>query len=337
MAQYNLNQDDEALVSFKKVISEYASTEEAKQALESIKNIYLDRGDSQGFMAYAGTTPLGNYSAAEQDNIMFQAANNRYLKGDAQGAFESINAYFDKFPKAIHDKEAKFIRAESLVKLGRPLEAVADYEYILNDWTSDYTERSLVSISKLFLDQKKYNEAIVYLKRLETTADYKVHYTYALNNLLKAYSELKMSDDVLKYVQLVKESDKASEEEKNSVDLYAGKAYLLKGDTEQAVKAFNSVVSKTKTLAAAEAKYNLAAIQYEKKDYKTSTKTCFDLINNMPSYDYWVAKAFILLSDNYVALKDNLQAKSTLLSIIDNYEGKDEIVATAKEKLQKIK
>ncbi len=97
------------------------------------------------------------------------------------------------------------------------------------------------------------------------------------------------------------------------------------------------VVSKTKTVAAAEAKYNIALIQYEQKDYKTSTKTCFDLINNMPSYDYWVAKAFILLADNYVALKDNLQAKSTLLSLIDNYEGKDDIVPTAKAKLEKIK
>ncbi|WEK20304.1 MAG: tetratricopeptide repeat protein [Candidatus Pedobacter colombiensis] len=337
LVQYNQNQDDAALESFKKVIRDYASTEEAKQALGSIKNIYVDKGDSQGFIAYAGTTPLGNYSSAEQDNILFQGANNLYLKGDAKGAFEAINAYFDKFPKAIHDKEAKFIRAESLVKLGRPNEAIPDYEYILNDWTSDYTERSLVSISKLFLDQKKYNEAIVYLKRLETTADYKVHYTYALNNLLKAYNALNMPDDVLKYVQLIKESDKASEEEKNSVDLYAGKAYLLKADTTLAVKSFNNVVSKTKTLAAAEAKYNLAAVQYAKRDYKTSTKTCFDLINNMPSYDYWVAKAFILLSDNYVALKDNLQAKSTLLSIIDNYDGKDDIVPTAKAKLEKIK
>jgi len=337
LVQYNQDQDDAALESFKKVITEYASTEEAKQALESIKNIYVDRGDANGFITYANTTPIGNYSVADQDNIVFQAANTRYLKGDAQGTVESVNAYFDKFPKAIHDKEAKFIRAESLVKLNRPDDAVPDYEYILNDWTSDYTERSLVSISKLFLAQKKYNEAIVYLKRLETTADYKSHYSFAINNLLKAYSALNMPDDVLKYAQLSKTSDKASEEELNSSDLFAGKAYLSKADTASAVKAFTSVVGKTKTLAAAEAKYSLAEIQYAKRDYKTSQKTCFDLINNMPSYDYWVAKAFILLSDNYVALKDNLQAKSTLLSIIDNYDGKDEIVATAKEKLEKIK
>ncbi|MCY1551309.1 hypothetical protein D9M68_876290 [compost metagenome] len=145
-----------------------------------------------------------------------------------------------------------------------------------------------------------------------------------------------MADDMIKYADLMHNSDKASEEEKNSSDLYVGKAQLIKADTALAVKAFNNVVSLTKTQAAAEAKYNLAAIEFAKGDYKTSQKTCFDLINNMASYDYWVAKTFILLSDNYLAQKDKLQARSTLLSIIDNYEGKDEIVATAKEKLAKI-
>ncbi|MCY1531926.1 tol-pal system protein YbgF [compost metagenome] len=184
--------------------------------------------------------------------------------------------------------------------------------------------------------EKKYNEAIVYLKRLETTADYKANYSYAINNLIKAYSALGMADDMLKYAELIRTADKASEEEKNSSDLYSGKAYLIKADTVQAIKSFNNVISKTKTIAAAEAKYNLAAIQYAKGDYKTSQKTCFDLINNMPSYDYWVAKSFILLADNYLALNDKLQAKSTLLSIIDGYEGNDDIIPTAKEKLAKI-
>lgn len=336
LVQFNQDQDEAALESFKKVISDYPSLPEAKQALESIKNIYVERGDAGGFMTYAATTPLGNFSQSEQDSFMFQAANNLYLKGDAKATLEAVNAYFDKFPKPIHDKEAKFIRAEALVKLGRSADAIADYDYILNDWTSDYTERSLISVSKVLMEEKKYNEAIVYLKRLETTADYKANYTYAVNNLLKAYNALNMADDMLKYAAIIKNSDKASEEEKNSSDLFAGKAFLLKSDTVQAVKSFNNVVAKTKTLAAAEAKYNLASLQYAKGDYKTSQKTCFELINDMPSYDYWVAKSFILLADNYIALKDKLQAKSTLLSIIDNYEGKDEIVPTAKEKLANI-
>src|SRR5690606_36297008 len=64
LVQYNLNQDDAASETFKKVINEYGSTEEAKQSLESIKNIYIDKGDSQGFIDYAGTTPIGNFTVA---------------------------------------------------------------------------------------------------------------------------------------------------------------------------------------------------------------------------------------------------------------------------------
>jgi TolA-binding protein len=336
LVQFNQDQDDAALETFKKVIKDYPNLTEAKQALESIKNIYLDRGDGSGFMAFAATTPLGNYTLTEQDNIVFQGANNLYLKADAKGAYEAVNAYLEKFPKAIHEKEAKFIRAESLVKLGRNDEAIIDYDFILNDWTSDYTERSLIGVSKMLMKEKKYNEAIVYLKRLETTADYKTHYSFAVQNLLKAYTELNMADDMLKYAENTRKDEKSSEEDRVSASLFSGKAYLIKADTVQAIQAFKQVVAKTKTLAAAEAKYNLAKLEFAKGDFKVSQQTCFDLINNMPSYDYWVAKSFILLSDNYLALKDKLQAKSTLLSIIDNYEGEDEIVSTAKEKLAKI-
>jgi hypothetical protein len=57
----------------------------------------------------------------------------------------------------------------------------------------------------------------------------------------------------------------------------------------------------------------------------------------MPSHDYWVAKTYILISDNYIGMKDIFQAKSTLQSIIENYEvDDDDILITAKEKLKKL-
>jgi TolA-binding protein len=336
LVNYNQDKDAEALEAFQRVVKEYPTTDEAKLSLESIKNIYLDKSDADGFLAYANTTSIGNLSTAEQDNIIFQAANNRFLKGDFQGAFESVNAYFDKFPKPIHDKHARFIRAESLVKINRPDEAIPDYNVILNDWTSDYTERSLISISKLYLNQKKYNEAIVYLKKLEIASEYKANYGFAVNNLMIAYSQMGMPDDVLNYVTIVRAFDKASAEDKYRAGLYAGKAYLAKGDTTTATKEFSEISTKTSTAVGAEAKYNVALLQYLKGDFKTSQKTAFELINKMPSHDYWVAKSFILLADNYIALKDNFQAKSTLQSIISNYEGDDDILPTAKAKLESL-
>ncbi len=336
LIDYNANQDEPALEAFKRVVKDYPATDEARQSLKQIEKIYTDKGDAKTFIDYAATTPIGNYSSAQQDNIMFTAANNLYLRGDFAGAVNAVNAYFDKFQKPVNDKQARFIRAESNVKLNHPEEAIADYNYILNDWTSIYTEKSLLSMSNIYLRQKKYNEAVVFLKHLETNSEYKADYSFAINNLLLSYSEMQMPDEALKYAALVRLNEKSSEEDKYKSGLYAGKAYLLKGDTTNAGKEFNYVVNNTKTVAAAEAKYNVANLEYLRRNYKASQKTCFELINKLGNYDYWVAKTFILLADNYVALKDIFQAKSTLQSVIGNYKGNDEVLPEAKARLDKL-
>ncbi|MFB9843194.1 tetratricopeptide repeat protein [Mucilaginibacter ginsenosidivorans] len=337
LIDYNAGNDDLAIVSFKKVIADYASTDEAKQALKQIEKIYTDKGDAQTFIAYAATTPIGNYTASEQEGIMFNAANSLYLRGDAAGTVQAVSAYFDKFPtKPIYEKQARFIRAESLVALGKPNDAVADYNVILNDWTSAYTEKSLISMAKLYIAQKRYNDAIVYLKKLETTSEYKADYSFAINNLLLCYAQMNAPDDALKYAKLIRDYEKSSQEDKFKTGLYAGLAYLQKGDTTSAVKEFEYTVANTKTIDAAEAKYNIANIEYRKHQYKTSQKTCFDLVKELPNYDYWVAKTFMLLADDYVALKDDFQAKATLQSIIDNYKGNDDILPAARQKLDAI-
>lgn len=336
LVNYDQKNDQAALETFKRVIAEYKSTDEAQQSLKLIQKIYLDMGNATEFINYANTTSIGNYTTSEQDNIMFQAAYSQYLRGNWENAIESVNAYFDKFPKAIQDKQAKFIRAESYKNLGKYAPAIIDYEYILNDWTSEYTERALMSISKIYLSTKQYNEAIVHLKKLEIASEYKANYSFAINNLMVAYAGIKVPDQTLLYVNLVRDYEKSSEEDRNKAGLYAGKAYLLLADTVKAKKEFEGVVKATKSVAGAEALYNVAEIQYQQKDYKASQKTCFQLINDMPNYDYWGAKSFILLADNYVALKDKVQAIATLKSIIENYEGDDEIVETAKTKLKAI-
>ena len=337
LIDYNGGNDDLAIGSFKRVVQDYSSTPEAKQALKQIEKIYTDKGDAQTFINYAATVPIANYTAADQENIMYTAANNLYVRGDWQGTVGAVNAYFDKFPtKPIYDKQARFIRAQSLVNLNRSEEAIVDYNVILNDWTSTYTEQSLIAMSKLYIGQKKYNEAVVFLKKLETNSEYKSDYTFAINSLLLCYAQMEMPDDALNYVKLVRGNEKSSQEDKFKTGLYGGLAYLQKGDTTTAVKEFEYTVANTKTVAAAEAKYNIARVEYLKGHYKTSQKTCFDLVKDLPNYDYWVTKTFVLLADNYVALKDTFQAKATLQSVIDNYKGNDDILPEARRKLDQL-
>ena len=53
------------------------------------------------------------------------------------------------------------------------------------------------------------------------------------------------------------------------------------------------------------------------------------------SSDYWLAYSFILWADIYYARGNNLQAKQTLQSIIDNYDG-EELVSVARQKYDAI-
>lgn len=335
LVQYNKDDTEAAMKTFRRVVEEHATTDEARQAMRSIENIYLDRGDATGYINYATSTNIGDLSKQEQDNLAFQAAHTLFTRGEYQAAVEAINAYFDKFPKPLQEKHARYIRGVSLFRTGHPKEALHDLNIILNDWTSPYTESSLLTAAELHLGLKQYNEAIVHLKKLELTSEYKANYGFAVNNLMVCYFEIGDMEQVIKYAKLIKEYDRASEEDIAKAHLYTARAMLRQGDVESAMKELRPA-AKSQTVVGAEARYLVGQLQYEAKEYDKAIESAFDVINNMGSHDYWVAKCFILLADAYAGKGDDFQAKSTLESIIANYEGDDDIIISAKERLQKL-
>ncbi|NGM64230.1 tetratricopeptide repeat protein [Sphingobacterium sp. SGR-19] len=337
LVQYNKGDTEAAKATFQKVVEQHAATDEAGQALRSIENIYLDQGDASSYIRYATSTNINNLSTAEQDNLAFQVAHSLFARGEYGSAVEAINAYFDKFPKPRQEKHARYIRGVSLYHTGNPKEALHDLNIILNDWTSKYTENTLLTVAALYLGLKEYNEAIVHLKKLELNSAYRENYSYAVTNLMICYFELGDLEQTAKYAKLVKSHNRSSKEEIAKAHLYSGRALLQEGNMEAAMKELNLAALKNQTVVGAEARYRVGRLQYENKEYDKAQETAFDVINNMSAQDYWVAKSFILLADAYGGKGDKLQARSTLQSVIENYEGDDDVIPSAKERLQKLK
>lgn len=337
LVQYNKDDNEAALATFQKVVKDYSKTSEAAQALLSIENIYLDQGDATGYIQYATGTNITDLSVGEQDNLAFQAGRTLFARKQYGPAVEAINAYFDKFPKPRQEKHARYIRGVSLYHTGHPEEALHDLNIILNDWTSEYTENTLMTVASLYLNLKQYNEAIVHLKKLELNSDYKDNYGFAVTNLMICYYELGDYEMMEQYAQLVKDYQGATEAEIATAHLYTAKAKQQQGDKESTLKELNLAALKSKSAASAEARYLVALQQYKNKEYDKAEKSAFDVIENMDSNDYWVAKSFILLADTYARKGNAVQAKSTLESVIENYEADDDIIPEAKVKLQKLK
>jgi len=337
LVQYNKSDNEAAMATFQKVVKDYPTTGEAAQALASIENIYLDQGDATSYIQYATGTNITELSEAEQDNLAFQACRTLFSRGQYGPAAEAINAYFDKFPKPRQEKHARYIRGVSLYHTGHPEEALHDLNIILNDWTSQYTEQTLLTVAALYLSLKEYNEAIVHLKKLELNSDYKDNYGYAVTNLMICYFEIGDFEQMNNYVELIKSYDKVTDAEIATAHLYSAKAFMQQENAESALKELNLAALKSKSAASAEARYRVAEIQYENKQFTKAQESAFDVINNMDSHDYWVAKSFILLADTYARKGDAVQAKSTLESVIENYAEDDDIIPAAKERLQKLK
>ena len=126
-------------------------------------------------------------------------------------------------------------------------------------------------------------------------------------------------------------------QKEGSIEAHAfiGRYYMAQQNYDSALISYQYVLKENKGLLGAEAKYHVALVQAEKKDYKAAQKTIFELNDKFSSFEFWVAKGFLLLAETYIQQKDYFQAKATLQSLIENYDGK-EVIDQCKAKLIEI-
>lgn len=347
---FNLAKDDEAIATMKILSTTFTNSDEARQGLVVLKNILVSKGESDTYFDFIKSLPNMVESASSQDSLTYQSAFNNYkaaLEYFSKKDFTSANRDFTKASKGFGNylnrfaggyfiAKAYYYKAESDNALKAYDEALVGYEYTANAIRSDYTERSTRQTAVIYYLRKNYEKAFEYYAALERIAGNKDNLQLSLLGQLRAAMIMNKMDTATQVSFRYVNSGIATKEGLSDAKLNIARFYMARSKPDSAWADFQYLVKENKEKAiGAEANYNIALIQYLRKDYKTSIKTIFELNDNFGNYEYWVAKAFILLSDNYVAQKDYFQAKATLQSIIDEYS-KDDLKIIALEKLKKI-
>jgi thioredoxin-like negative regulator of GroEL len=170
---------------------------------------------------------------------------------------------------------------------------------------------------------------------LERIASNRDNMAIALLGQLKCASTMQKTDTAAQVAMRYLNSTIAQKEGTIEARYILARYYMQKMQPDSAISHAQFVVKETKNAWAAECKYYQAQVMSYRKDYKNARKQIFELSDNYSSYEFWVAKGFILLADVYLAEKDAFQAKATLQSLMDNYDGED-IKIIAREKLQQI-
>jgi TolA-binding protein len=331
---YNSDQNKLALEINKRIIAEYPKTSEANEALSNMRTIYVETSNIAEFEEYLKNQSI-NISASSLDSALYEAAELRFVKGDCDNASKDFENYLAKYPNAFFKLNATFYKAECDFKKGFFVEALKGYSYVSEQTKSNFTEKSLVKAGYIYSKNEKFEDALNAFLKLEELAEIPSNILEARIGQMRCNYKLKHYNAAIVAAKKVISMEKTSNEMIHEAHLLSAKSYLEDGNDSLAMDEFTLTTKLTKSEIGAEAKYNIALLQYKKGNYTASEKTIDEIIKQVPSYDYWIAKSFILWADNYTAVKDYFQAKATLQSIIDNAEI-PELINEAQQKLNAI-
>ncbi|MFH0865267.1 MAG: tetratricopeptide repeat protein [Bacteroidota bacterium] len=328
-----------ALQMFKKVVSDYPATDASKDALVSIRDIYMDIDEVDSFYVYVKNLPF-EYSTKiemEQDSVTYMACENGYFKNlDCEKSITAFSNYLQKFPGGYFIVNANYYKAECEYRNKNYTEALKGYAFIVSQPQSKFTEFAVQNAAEICYELKQYDSAATYYSILETNAEYKSNILDARLMKMRCYWKSGELSKVIEAANSLILTDKVTSEQLAEGYITIGRAAIVMDSTALAQTHFEFACKQNPASEfGAEAKYNLAYIHYQLQDYTNAEKTVFEVINLVPSYDYWITKSFILLAEIYTKTGNTIQAKATLTSIIENSDNA-ELVTLAHEKLNAI-
>ncbi len=333
LAQSYLNvQDiDMAVSTFKYVFETYPGTQEAKDALANLENIYTETGNTSDFFAYIKTKNL-NISADKQDSISFKAAENKYMRGDCESSVKGFNDYLKQFPNGLFAAKALYCKGDCEYATGDYDNALNSFEKLVNNYNTEFNETAYRKAASILYSKKEFARALNYFNKLVEYASSENNITYGNNGSMHCAYELRQYREAYNAATNLLIANQPDIDLQNEALLIAGKSAIALSDNINALKHLNRLAKSGDNDQCAEAAYLVALIHFNDKNYDLCEKQIKEILGANYSSEYWYASTFILYGDLYLAKGNDFQARYTYQSIIDNYEG-DDLKKIAEEKI----
>ena len=334
---YNSDRSELALVKFKKVTAEFPRTPEALEAVSTARLIYVDSGKVDEYAAWVRTLDFVSVTDVDLDNDTYEGAFRQYSQNNSKQAIVGFTGYVSKFPSGMHSLQANFYLAQLLYAEGSETKSIANYQYVIDQPRSEFTEQSLTRLSQIYLKAKDCDKSIPVLQRLENEADYPQNKSFAQANLMKCYYDKKDYNNSVLYADKILQSAKADSNVKSDAQIIVARAAMQTGDEEKAKAAYAKLAATSKGELAVEALYYDAYFKTKEGKFDASNVSVQKLAKNYSGYKYYGAKSLVLMAKNFYGLKDSYQATYILDNVINNFTDYPDVVEEAKKELSAIK
>jgi len=328
---------DQAINAYKQVIEKYPGSEEARLAMRDMKSIYVDLNRIDEFAALANAMPGHiRFDASEQDSLTYAAAEKIYARGRTEEAKSSLNKYLQTFPEGAFSLNAHYY----LCQIGneqKNYDMVLLHSGKLLEYPNNpFAEEALIMRAEVQFNQQQMAEALASYKMLKEKATNVERRQLAETGILRCAFLLRDDVETIHAATEVLAEAKLSPELKNEALYYRAKAYKNQKADKKALDDFRELAKDTRNSYGAEAKYQVAQALYDAQEYAAAEKELLNYIEQSTPHAYWLARSFVLLSDVYVAMGKDLDARQYLLSLQQNYQGNDDIESMIEDRLKKL-
>lgn len=361
-----------ALQAINKVKSPNADAQNDKQAvLYNLAFQELNANHIQQAITYAGeAVALGNKNAEAYAESFYIKGDCNYRLGNFSQAANDLNTALNLGAQTSNGKlknntYAIYSLGYAMYKLQKYNAAISQFEKVAktDDASASMKADALNRLGDAYLNMRNYNEA----EKAYAKAKASDHSLGDYSMLQQAYIE-GLKGNYTRKVDIINEM--RAEYANSSLAAKAlyeqGRAYVLSGNTAEATTAFQSVIVRypgneyaqkaqeelsnmaaniaiQDSIAAAQDSIENAAAMapvveaqalYEAKQYKEAEQHLNSAIDKGIARPYWLARAFVLLSDVYKAEGRNIEAKQTLESLKANYKEDDDIKKMIEERMK---
>ncbi|GAA4331765.1 tetratricopeptide repeat protein [Flaviaesturariibacter amylovorans] len=335
IAHQNSNNDAEAIASYNVILTRYPNSEEADDALENLRTIYVEQGRAGEYadVARKAGKPL---SVSAEDSLTYASAEIQLQNGNTAAAQTALEQYLQKFATGTYALDAHFHLGDILFTKKDTTGALPHFELLAERAPNKWAERSALTAARIyFFGQRNYAQAERYFTQLKGLTGSQEIRLEAMRGLLRSqYQQQKWTEAAANARELVALKGSTTDDKALS-NMVLGRSAQLAGQFNEAITAFRAVIAVNKAALAAEARYEIAASLLAQEKLKDAEKAAFEVISKSGSYELWVTCAYILLGDIYYRQKDFFNAKATYQSVVENATQPD-LKAEAQRKLDEV-
>ena len=333
---YNNSQNSQAMDYYKKIINSWPDSQESRDAIAGIKNIYMEEDRVDEYFTYVKSVGQGgDISVNQQDSLTYIAAESIFMKGECDRAKDKFTQYIQRFENGQFLLNARYYRADCYFKAAEYDRALADYEWILSRGGSDFSELALSRTGAIYYQQQDYSRSLETYRKLVNTAELRTNIVDARLGIMRCVYNLEDYPAVIDAANDMLSTDKVPAEIIREASYKLAKSYQATGDKEGALDAFSLLAEDVKNIEGSESKYWKAQILFDLGQRDKSEAEVLDFLDKNTTHQYWLARTYILWSDIYLQKEDLFQAKATLQILLENYSNRsDDIISTVNSKIQ---